>query len=233
MQLSDCKILRDLPPAIIEVLSAAASSREYDVGEPVITQGEKGDSLFFLLEGSARVLIGGDDSVVDLTEFLPGDHFGELSMIDGLERSATVVAVTKCRVAVIDRSAMLAAMHEAPSLRLALMEQLARMIRNEQERIASLSAEEILKRILRTLLDLAEPAPSGRGGWYIPRLPPHKELARMAGTSPDIVAHVIGQLVRQELVKRETSALIIRDRRRIKEEINSLSLVGNSQAVRS
>jgi CRP-like cAMP-binding protein len=66
-------------------------------GVKLVTEGEAGDALFVILECEAVVYRNG----VELNHVGPGAHFGELAVLDGEPRSATVVAATDVRIAVI------------------------------------------------------------------------------------------------------------------------------------
>lgn len=74
-----------------------AQIAELPAGVDLVREGEVGDALFIILEGEARVEVGG--VVVDNVS--AGAYFGELAILDGEPRSATVVAATDVKVAVI------------------------------------------------------------------------------------------------------------------------------------
>ncbi len=63
----------------------------------LVREGEAGDALFIIIEGSAIVRSGS----LELNRVGPGAYFGELALLDGEPRSATVVAETDVKVAVI------------------------------------------------------------------------------------------------------------------------------------
>lgn len=69
-------------------------------GVDVITEGEAGDALFVILEGEA-VVYQGD---LEVSRSGVGGYFGEMAILDGEPRSATVVAATEVKVAVIGMS---------------------------------------------------------------------------------------------------------------------------------
>lgn len=66
-------------------------------GVDLVRQGEAGDALFVILDGKARVLVDG----VEVNQVGAAAYFGELALLDGEPRSATVVAATDVEVAVI------------------------------------------------------------------------------------------------------------------------------------
>jgi CRP-like cAMP-binding protein len=74
-----------------------AQTAELPAGVELIREGEPGDALFVILDGEAVVRQGG----VELNRVGPGAYFGELAILDGEPRSATVVAATDVKVAVI------------------------------------------------------------------------------------------------------------------------------------
>ena len=68
-------------------------------GEPIITEGEEGDSLFVLLKGRAAVKKGTND----LAALVAGDHFGEMALVRGEPRSASVISSGPSELMVIRR----------------------------------------------------------------------------------------------------------------------------------
>ncbi|MEK7861708.1 MAG: cyclic nucleotide-binding domain-containing protein, partial [Chloroflexota bacterium] len=90
-RLSQVDVLRALPPE--EILDVVGSVRRLDVprGTRVITQGEIGDALYFIESGKARVTHNGS---IELGVKGPGDVFGEMALLTGETRTATVTAET-------------------------------------------------------------------------------------------------------------------------------------------
>jgi CRP-like cAMP-binding protein len=74
-----------------------AQIAELPAGAVLIEEGEPGDALFVILEGEAVV----QHASVEVSRVGPGAYFGEMAILDGEPRSATVVAVTNVKVAVI------------------------------------------------------------------------------------------------------------------------------------
>jgi small-conductance mechanosensitive channel/CRP-like cAMP-binding protein len=83
-----------LPEADRKDLAALADERLFGAGETVVRQGDSGDSMFVVCEGSVRVLVGEKRAEVATTG--SGGYFGEMSLLTGDPRSATVAAIGDC-----------------------------------------------------------------------------------------------------------------------------------------
>ena len=88
-------------------------------------KGEAGDAFFFILDGRARV----DVSPKKRVRLEPGEYFGEMSLLDGGPRSASVTAETPLRLLVIKRRDFATLLHEAPDLTTNLLATLSRRLR--------------------------------------------------------------------------------------------------------
>ena len=108
---------------------------------------------FFVDEGQVRVVnysISGREITLD--DIGPGGHFGELAAIDGQPRSASVMALTGCSVAIMQQEHFLELVNENPSVALKVMRGLASIIRNSTERIMDLSTLAANNRVQADLL---------------------------------------------------------------------------------
>lgn len=98
----------------VSALFAAGTSREYAIDEAVVTEGEPGESMFFVLEGYAG---GRLESGAMARSYSPGTYFGELSFISpGHLRSATIVATTRLKVQIIDQASVQTLLSTHPRL---------------------------------------------------------------------------------------------------------------------
>jgi CRP/FNR family cyclic AMP-dependent transcriptional regulator len=74
----------------LERIASVFKERRFSEGETVIQQGSGAAAFFVIHSGEATVLVGGEEKRV----LGPGDHFGEMALIDAGERTATVIAST-------------------------------------------------------------------------------------------------------------------------------------------
>jgi CRP/FNR family cyclic AMP-dependent transcriptional regulator len=111
----------------IEAVSAVVEPTEYADGEPIVRQGEAGDIFVVILGGHARV----DQDGATIRELHDGDFLGEISLIDGRARTATVTAAGTVQALVIRRDGFFRLFDSLPTFRLevllALTDRLRRM----------------------------------------------------------------------------------------------------------
>ena len=93
-------------------------------GEPVIEEGAAGESMFVMLRGAANVLVSKNGSKIQVATLGAGDCFGEMSLLTGEPRSATVRADGDCYVMEIGKPVMAEVLSGAPSC----MEQLSQLL---------------------------------------------------------------------------------------------------------
>jgi CRP-like cAMP-binding protein len=102
---------------------------EAPVGTTVTQMGTPGDSFFFIIDGqvSVQTPVGPGDRLT------PGDFFGEMSLLDGEPRSATVTAITDLRLLVIDRVHFWRLLTETPDLVRRILVVLSRRVRRLEQ----------------------------------------------------------------------------------------------------
>lgn len=103
-----------------------ARSIHFGRGERLISEGDEGDSMFVLLNGTAHVSVSQNSSAVRVGVLRTGDCFGEMSLLTGERRTATIRAEHDCEVLEISKPVMAALLHDAPECVTQLSELLAK-----------------------------------------------------------------------------------------------------------
>jgi CRP/FNR family cyclic AMP-dependent transcriptional regulator len=113
----------------------ADAGREVRVKEGwrIVGEGEPGDDLYVILEGEAKVV---NRAGRTLSRLLPGDFFGEISVLDGGSRTATVVAETPMVLLRIGRAGVSRIVKQDPGVGLRMLEELARRLRRMERPLA-------------------------------------------------------------------------------------------------
>ena len=109
----------------IEIISGIVRDEIFPEGAVLVREGEPGESLIVIRRGSATVDQGG----ATLRKLGPGDFLGEISLIDGRPRTATVTADEPIEALVIDRSGFARLMEEFPVIRFDLVTALTERLR--------------------------------------------------------------------------------------------------------
>ncbi len=125
-------VFQELGDEHIERISAAARPQQFGAGERIIEQEAEGDSMFVLVRGKAAVLVQRNGLLTQVATLNTGDCFGEMSLLTGARRSATVSAQGDCEVMEIEKNVFAVILEENPDLLQKLSELLAqRQMENE------------------------------------------------------------------------------------------------------
>ena len=108
-------------------VAAVAEHKHCLVNSALVRVGTPGDAVYVILDGEARVELPGGPVALG-----PGSFFGEMAIIDGAPRSATVSAVSDIVVLLIPRAKFLAVLLAEPKVALAIMTTLAQRLRQAQ-----------------------------------------------------------------------------------------------------
>jgi small-conductance mechanosensitive channel/CRP-like cAMP-binding protein len=109
-------LFADMETDQIQALAKSARHLRYGKGEKIITQGDPGESMYVLSSGIAQVTVERDGRTSDLGELVSGECFGEISLLTGNPRNASVTAKSDCDIVEIDQSAMRDLLKQYPRL---------------------------------------------------------------------------------------------------------------------
>lgn len=118
-------LFRGLSRKHLRWLAGYCEVADFMAGHAIVRQGDPGDAFYVVLDGQA-VLTQGKRFIGRL---LPGDHFGEIAVIDGGPRTATVTSETPMTLLILSRANFQAAMKDDPELAYQMMVALAQMFR--------------------------------------------------------------------------------------------------------
>lgn len=121
--------LEPLSTAERRQLARRTKREDFDEGEVVLREGDTGDSFYIIVDGEVEVKAG--EAVVATLE--PGNFFGEMSLMTGQKRTATIVAKTRCEFDVIDSHAFKSLIVANPALVDAIVDNLERRRRTLDE----------------------------------------------------------------------------------------------------
>lgn len=123
--LEQVPLLQDLTKRDRQHLAQSLKERTFKSGQQVVVEGRTGVGFFIILEGKAAVTIG--DELVQVLG--PGDYFGEMALLDGGARTATITADGELRCATMTSWAFKAFVMDNPKVAWAMLQALAQRLR--------------------------------------------------------------------------------------------------------
>lgn len=213
-------LLALLGPERLAEVSSHMWVKRYDKGGSVVTKGSSSDALMFLLSGSLQAVDYTEEGKeVGLNLFLPGSFFGELALIDGLPRSASVIAIEMAAVAFLPREHALGLVYGNPVLAEEMLKHFASSIRRLTELRGLLSIPNTQQRLFSLLCQLKRPQQDGQEA--ISNLPTQRQIAIMINTSRETVSRAIAILEREGIVEKRSRILIVKRPRTLEQLADS------------
>jgi len=215
--LDNIKILETMTAPARAQLAERCQWRRFKPGEQIINRDSDNRDVFFVSEGTLRIVnysVSGREITLD--DAVAGDHFGHFAALDGQPRSANVVALTDSLIAMLAPMLFTQLLLDNPQIALALMRNLAKLIRQSTERIMDLSTLGANNRVHAELLRLArrankEAGVQGEASAILRPIPVHSDIASRVSTTRETVARVFGDLARQGVIHREGDSLRVAD----------------------
>lgn len=217
--LKSVPIFSELDPERIRQISLRGSRRFYKKDAVILHENETGSALFVIISGSVKVSRASDDGKeIILTILNESDFFGEMAILDGLNRSANVTAIEESELFMIQRVDFLNLLQENSEISIALLQELARRLRSSDMKIKSLSLRDSEGKVAAVILQLADDVGKiRRGKVEIDRLPFQHDLANMAGTSRETISRTIHSFAKRGLIELEGTRLRINNYQKFKQ----------------
>lgn len=183
------ELFSGIDDAAAEQLAKALVPRQFRKGQPLFHQGDPGNALFVVVDGSVVVYVtseNGDRMV--LTTLGAGDVLGEIALLDEGTRSASAEAVEPTTTLALSRAAFLDAVRDSPVLVDALLRSMGALVRRLSEQASDFVFLDLPGRVAKAVVRLAEDAGTG---------PPvevsvtQSRLADMAGGSRQSVNQIL------------------------------------------
>jgi CRP/FNR family transcriptional regulator, cyclic AMP receptor protein len=125
-------LLEGLSKKQLKKVADLAEVAAFMAGAKLVEQGVIGDSFYVVLTGQAKVVANGRT----VNHLLPGDYFGEISLLDGEPRTASVISETEMTLVLITQKQFFAMLAKDPDVSICLLEGLARAVRRIDRSLA-------------------------------------------------------------------------------------------------
>lgn len=206
------RLLEGLPAAALEQLARQCRWSRFAAGQRVISRDAPDQDVYLIVAGRVRVTsFSAAGRQVTYRDIPAGDWFGDFAAIDGLARSADIVALEDAVVAAMGPAIFRALLHEHPAVCDRMMHRLVTSVRELTERVFDLSTLGVQNRVHAELLRLAREAGVKANTARIDPAPKHSEIASQVSTYREQVTRELSAMARQGLVQRSGRALVIAD----------------------
>ncbi|MCB0866514.1 MAG: Crp/Fnr family transcriptional regulator [Solirubrobacterales bacterium] len=195
-------LLSGLEADELERIAQVAVPRSFAKGERVFHEGDESDACYVIREGEVRVTREHSDGrAIALATLGPGEIVGEMAMLDGGVRSASVEALSDVELLALSAADMRGLLERNAEITTKLVIALAHRLRETNERISRQSFQTVPSRVAGVLSQLVEgdSAEQGRDGVTI-RMN-QADLAQLAGTSRESVSRFLAVLERAGVVR--------------------------------
>ncbi|MGI8728077.1 MAG: Crp/Fnr family transcriptional regulator [Solirubrobacterales bacterium] len=213
-------LLSDLDEDEIGRVARVVVPRAFPKGDVVFHEGDQSDACYVIRSGDVRVTRQHSDGrVITLATLGGGEIVGELAMLDGEVRSATVEALTDVELLALSAVDMRSLLKRNPDLTAKLVVALTRRVRETNERVSSQSFQTVPSRVAGVLDQLVADGdhPQGSEGMTIRMT--QADLAQMAGTSRESVSRFLAILERAGVVRVGRGRVTVTDPSRLRSYI--------------
>ncbi len=204
--LKNVDLFADLPDSAAEALLRYAKLHRYAKNSVIVNEGDHHNNFYIVVSGTLKVFVNGESGrQVTLNWLEPGDYFGELALIDGEARSASVMTLSPTELQVISQHDFHQFLQSQQQASLALMRALVRRIRALTGSVRDMALLDVYGRVA-TLLQARANADSG---CIEPKLT-HQEIADVVGASREMVSRIMRELALGGYVEQTANALYLR-----------------------
>jgi CRP-like cAMP-binding protein len=192
-------------------IAARARVRTFNAGETIFAMGSPGDQMMAVLSGTVRISVpSADGKELLLSLIWPGEVIGELTVLDGKERSADAIAEDACTLAGLHRHDILSFFERNPAAWPKLVQVLCDRLRHTDQNFADVALLQLPVRLAKTMLRM-ESSTSAAAKTPTIRFS-QRELANMVGGTRESVNRCLRNWQRSGIVQVTEGSIIITNR---------------------
>ena len=215
-------LLSDLPERLSTALLANAKPVKLTADEVLFLAGDPGDGCYRLEDGLLKVSMVAPTGAERILAILgPGAIVGDMAVIDGRPRSASVSALRDCKLSFISRTAFETVAAKNPEIYKHLLNLVATRLRDTDQVVAAGTFLPVKGRVARALLDLAKAFGNdvGAGRVVIRQKLSQSDVAAMAGIARENVSRILNEWMRLKLVTRLSGYYCIENKAKLEKEL--------------
>ena len=216
-------LLEGLSTDRLEAIARECAWRNFEPGQHIITRDAPDGDLYLIVSGRVRVTTySAAGRQVTFRDFGAGAHLGEVAAIDGLPRSADVVALDSALLASLPAASFRRLLREEPVIAERLLRDFAGLVRRLSERVIDLSTLGVHQRLHAELLRLARAAGIAGNRARIDPAPKHADLASQVSTYREQVTRELSALAKAGVLGKDGRALVVLDVARLEKMVEEV-----------
>jgi CRP/FNR family transcriptional regulator/CRP/FNR family cyclic AMP-dependent transcriptional regulator len=204
-------LFSELDEGELQQLAGVMREQHYKKHTTIVHVDDPGNALYILKSGLVKVTIEDQHGYEMILRILyPTDFFGDMSLLDGMPRSATVTTQEFSDVLTISRDHFLNIIEKSPKILLKMTSVVSQRLRKANELIHSLAFFDVYGKVARTLLNLAQER--GRvteQGTVIDMRLTQQELAELAGMTRETMARTLREFQQAGCIRVESGIITI------------------------
>jgi CRP/FNR family transcriptional regulator, cyclic AMP receptor protein len=217
--LRNVPLFSSLTDGELQDLAAITARKKFSKEEMVILQGEEAGSFFLILTGKVKVVINSPQGrEITLAILSKDDFFGEMSLLDGRNRSATVMTIAETEVMTLSNRDFETYLRKFPEVSIKLLKIFIGRLRRADRQIEHLALHSVKGGVARLILDWAVDYGNLSGEGLVFDLPyTHKEIAGMLGTSRETVTRTLTELKEEGYLSLAKNRIAVSNLERIRD----------------
>lgn len=214
-------IFSSLDEADLKKVCAITKEKFYKKNEVILRQGDPGNTLFILKSGQVKVHLNNKDGREIILKIIEGnDFFGEMSLLDGKFRAATITAMKDSKALLVFREDFIRLIKTHPSIAMNILASVIGRFRKANEKIASHVFFNSYGKVAEVLLDLMDKEGRCYGNYtmidtHISRM----EMAEMAGITRETFSRILKEFRLRGYLSIKGRKIIIYDDTMLRREI--------------
>lgn len=192
--------------------------RKFSANQIIVHEEDEDSRTFFIIvSGTVHVVVISSEGKKSILATLhKGDFFGEMAVLDGEPRSASVIAAEDCEIFMLYHQPFLEILKKYPQITIRMLITMSRRLRKSNRHVNTLSLMSVYGRVADALLQLVNDMGERSGDVIvIQKRPTHQVIADMAGTSRETVSRVLSQLQKKRYIILDGKRLVILNEKKL------------------
>ena len=222
-ELKKFDVFKNSSDKLLDEVSKNLRIQDENAGVTIINHGDETNSLYLIIEGTLLITqLAEDGKIVSLELLKKGQCFGEIAIIDGAPRSASVVSLGNVKLGILSENFVKGTLMNDLDFNNSLLLRFAGIVRSANIQIFSLITANARKRLLLQLVRLSKMIQGKPHERVLEKGLSHTAIGSFAGISRETVTRIIGELKSDEVITTNKNGEIVLNVEVVSAELRSL-----------